>query len=74
MRSVIDEEEQNKKKVAFYLFFCFSPKKVPAEADRVADVFAAEANSEISLPEISQRRQYRQYPYRPQCRFAGCGK
>lgn len=50
-----------------------SPKKVPAEADQATDVFAAEANSEISLSEIP-RRQYRQYPHRPQCRFAGCGK
>ena len=67
--SVIDEEEKKKKKYDFYLLH-FSSKKVPAETDQIADVSAAEPNSEISLPEILRR----QYPHRAQCRFAGCGK
>ena len=57
------------RKVAFYPLFCFSPDNVPAEVGQDADVFADEP-SEYSLPEILRR----QYPHRPQCRFAGCGK
>jgi len=57
-------------KVYFYSLFCFSPNKVQAEVDQIAEEFAAQPNSEESLPEILRR----QYPHRPQCRFAGCGK